>query len=163
MVKGGREHAKLRATRFNQLRAIGHNIAESLADGNGFLIGRYDMRLFEEVGRSSEGFIELDFLTGTSSGGQPSPALARAFELYCGALPLLCLRHGISGATFRELRARFFADRQFTVTVEDSEGRFVTDEYVGSPGRRIRVLDPCGRIRRKRGHVVRTSSPPAPA
>lgn len=163
IVNGGREHAKVHAMKFNQLRAIGHNITDSLADGNGFLIGHYDMRLFEKVRRSSEGFIEVDFLTGNSSGGQPSPALARAFELYSGALPMLCLRHGISGATFRQLCARFFADGRFTVTVEDSEGRSVTDEYVGSPGRRIQVLDPRGRIRRKRGHVVRASSPPAPS
>ncbi len=160
MVKGGREHAKLHAMKFNQLRAIGHNIADSLADGNGFLIGHYNIRLFEEVRRSSEGLIEVDFLTGASSGGQPSPALARAFALYSQALPVLCVRHGISGATFRQLSARFFADGRFVVTVEDSEGRSVTDEYVGSPGRRIQVLDPRGRIRRKRGHVVRTSSPP---
>jgi hypothetical protein len=149
--------------KFNQLRAIGHNIADSLADGNGFLIGHYDMRLIEEIRRSSEGFIEVDFLTGTSSGGQPSPALARAFELYCGALPLLCLRHEVSGAIFRQLRARFFADGRFTVTVEDNAGRSVTDEYVGSPGRRIKVLDSLGRIRRKRGQVVRTGSSPAPS
>ena len=58
MVKGGSKDAKLHAMKFSQLRAIGHNIADSLADGNGFLIGHYDMQLFEEVGRSSEGFIE---------------------------------------------------------------------------------------------------------
>jgi hypothetical protein len=144
--------------KFDQLRAIGHNIADSLADGNGFLIGHYDMRLFEEVRLSAEGFIEVDFLTGTSSGGRPSAELARAFSLYCGALPLLCLKHGISGAVFRQLRARFFNDRHFTVTVEDNEGRRVTDEYVGSPGRRIKVVDTRGRVRTKRGRIHRTSA-----
>ena len=141
--------------KFDQLRAIGHNIADSLADGNGFLIGHYDMRLFEEVGQSAEGFIEVDFLTGTSSGGRPSPALARAFLLYCGVLPLLCQKHGISGAVFRQLRTRFFAGRRFTVTVEDNEGRCVTDDYAGSPGRRIKVLDTRGRVRTKRGRARR--------
>jgi hypothetical protein len=159
MVHGCRRQAKVDAMKFNQLRAVGHNIADSLADGNGFLIGHADMRVFEEARRSSEGFIEVDFLTGTSSGGQPSPALARAIGLYSGALPLLCIKHGISGAIFRQLRARFFADRRFTVTIEDSEGRYVTDEYVGSPGRRVKVLDPLGRIRRKRGDVARRSAP----
>lgn len=142
--------------KFNQLRAMAHNIADSLVDGNGFLIGHYDMRLSEEMRRSSEGFTEVDFLTGTSSGGQPSPGLVRAFELYAGALPLLCSRHGIPGAVFRQPRARFFSDGRFTVTVEDVAGRHVTDEYVGSPGRRIKMLDQQGRIRRKRGLVIRT-------
>jgi len=49
MVHGCRRQVKVDAMKFNQLRAIGHNIADSLADGNGFLIGHYDMRLFEEV------------------------------------------------------------------------------------------------------------------
>jgi hypothetical protein len=143
--------------KFDQLRAIGHNIADSLADGNGFLFGHYNMHLFKEVRSSPQGFIEVDFLTGTSSGGRPSPELARAFSLYSGALPLLCHKHGISGAVFRQLRARFFADRRFTVTVEDHEGRCVTDEYVGSPGQRMKVLDARGRVRKKRGRVLRTN------
>jgi hypothetical protein len=147
--------------KFDQLRAVGHNIADSLADGNGFLIGHFDMRLFEEVRQSSEGFIEVDFLTGASSGGSVSPDLQRAFLLYSGALPLLCLKHGFSGAAFKQLRARFFADGRFAVTVENNEGRYVTDEYVGSPGRRIKTLDPRGRIRRKRGRVARVESPAA--
>ena len=81
MVKGWSEHVKPHAMKFNRLRAIGHNIADSLADGNGFLIGHHDTRPFEEVRRSSEGFIEVAFLTGTSSGDQPSPAQARAFSV----------------------------------------------------------------------------------
>jgi hypothetical protein len=163
MLKGAPKKGKIDLMKFDQLRAVGHNIAESLADGNGFLIGLYDLQLIEEVRHSSEGFIEVDFLTGTSCGGQPSPALERAFILYRQALPVLCVRHGFSGAVFRKLRARFFADRRFTVTVENSEGRSVTDEYVGSSGRRIKVLDPLGRIRRKRGRAVHTRNPLGPS
>jgi hypothetical protein len=137
--------------KLDQLRAIGHNIADSLADRNGFFIGHYDMRLFEEVLRSPDGFNEVDFLTGASTGGQPSAALARMLSLYSEALPSLRQKHRISRSAFRQLRARFLADRRFAVTVEDGKGRCVTDEYAGFPGRRIKTLDAMGRVRRTRG------------
>jgi hypothetical protein len=143
--------------KFDELRAIGHNIADSLADGNGLLIGAYDLNVFGEACQSPEGFIEVDFLTGTSSGGHPSPALARAIVLYCEALPLLCKKHGASPSAFRHLSARYFIEgfaRRFTVMVENQQGRRATDEYMGLPGERIKVLDPLGLIRRTRGLVV---------
>jgi hypothetical protein len=145
--------------KFGVLRSIGHNIADSLAEGNGFLIGVYNMNVWDAARRSAQGFIEVDFLTGASSGGLPSPSLARAFVLYSEALPSLCARQGIPVAAFRRLHARFFHDRLamcFTVTVEDRDGQRVTDEYVGSPGRRLKILDQLGRIRRKRSRVART-------
>ena len=96
--------------KFRELRSIGHNIADSLADGNGLLIGVYGMDVFGEAKQSTDGFIEVDFLTGSSSGGKPSPSLARAFELYSKALPSFCEKHGASSAAFRQLSARFFGD-----------------------------------------------------
>ena len=146
--------------KFGDLRCIGHNIPDSLADGNGLLVGLYDLRAFAGAGQSPERFIEVDFLTGTSSGGRPSPTVARASALYGESLPSLCMKHGISHTAFRRLSALYFnegRDRHFTVTVEDQQGCHATDEYMGSPGRLIRVLDPLGRIRRKRGRVVLTS------
>ena len=68
--------------KFDQLRSIGHNIADSLASGAGLMVGFYEMDVFGEAARSSEGFIEVDFLAGISSGGSASPYLARAVELY---------------------------------------------------------------------------------
>jgi hypothetical protein len=99
-----------RAMEFDDLRSIGHNIADLLADGNGFLIGHADMQVFAEACQSPERFIEVDFLTGTSSGGRPSPTLARTFALYGEALPSLCMKHGISHTAFRRLSARFFIE-----------------------------------------------------
>jgi hypothetical protein len=61
--------------KFDELRSVGHNVASSLASGCGILIGVYDMDVFGEVSRSGEGFIEVDFLTGTSEGVRPSPNL----------------------------------------------------------------------------------------
>jgi hypothetical protein len=46
--------------KFDELRSIAHNIADSLASGNGFLIGVYDMHLFGEASQSPEGFMTVD-------------------------------------------------------------------------------------------------------
>ncbi len=147
--------------KFSTLRSVGHNISDSLADGNGFLINHCDMDLFGEIRRSTEGFLEVDFLTGTASGVQPSPSLARALMLYSEALPSLCEKHTISALAFRRLSTRYFVavrSRHFTVTVEDQEGHRATDTYMGLPGARPKTLDPLGRIRRDRGSLVRVSS-----
>jgi hypothetical protein len=135
--------------KFDTLRSIGHNIADSLASGIGLLIGVYEMDIFGEAGRSPEGYIAVDFLTGTSEGAKPSPSLARAISLYREAVVLLCGKHGTSPAAFRTLTARYSVGGRFVVTVEDHSGRRRVDEYTGMPGRRVRVLDPLGRVRRK--------------
>jgi len=44
------------------LRAIAHNIADSLGSGFGLLIGVYDMNVFDEAKKSSGGVITIDFL-----------------------------------------------------------------------------------------------------
>jgi hypothetical protein len=138
--------------KFDELRSIGHNIADSLASGIGLLIGYYRMDVFGEASRSPEGFITVDFLAGMCPIGAPSQSLARAVALYKNALADLCTRHGTSIETFRELTARYLVDahgKRFIVTVEDQQGRRSIDEYVGMPGRRPKVLDHLGRVRRK--------------
>jgi hypothetical protein len=143
--------------KFDELRSIGHNIADSLASGIGLLVGVYEMDVFGEARRSPARCIVVDFLSGKIVEGKASPSLARAIALYGQALPGLCEKHRASPAMFRELSARYSADAhgpRFVVTVEDHRGRRVVDEYVGAPGRRIRILDHLGRIRRKRDRVV---------
>jgi hypothetical protein len=138
--------------KFGELKSIGHNIADSLASGIGLLIGRYETSVFTEAGRSRDGFITVDFLTGTSAGGPPSPNLAKEIALYRDALQHLCERHGTTPSAFRELTARYSIDaigRRFLVTVEYHQGHRSVDEYIGVPGRRIRTLDHLGRVRRK--------------
>jgi hypothetical protein len=81
--------------------------------------------------------------------------LARALALLATALPQFCAKHGASNSMFRQLSARYFANRRFTVTVEDRAGRQVSDEYLGFDGKRVRVLDQLGRIRRQRGKPLR--------
>jgi len=138
--------------KFSTLKSIAHNIADSLGSGIGLMIGIYEMHIFEEAAASPQGFIEVDFLTGETSGGAPSDELARAVRLYSEALPDLCQRQGACLSDFRVLKARFSGrprSEGFTVTVEDQHGHRAVDDYVGLPGRRPKVLDPLGRVRRK--------------
>lgn len=141
----------------DELRSIAHNIADSLASGIGLLIGVYVMDIFGEAAKSPEGFIAVDFLHGTTTGGKPSKSLAKAIDLYRDALSDLCERHGVSVSSFRKLIARYSVDvcgqphgQRVVIEVEDNNGRSSTDEYVGLPLRRIKTLDNLGRIRTKR-------------
>jgi hypothetical protein len=101
------------------------------------------MDVFGEASNSPEGYITVDFLTGSTEGGQPSQYLANAIGLYRDALEVLCEKHGIQSSDFSVLTARFGVDAvhggHFTVTVEDRNGRRSVDRYVGMPGRRIRT------------------------
>jgi hypothetical protein len=138
------------AVKVRSLRAIAHNIADSLASGIGLLIGVYEMSVFDEAARSPERFITVDFLKGAAIAGRPSESLARAIALYGDALAELCAKHGTTPAAFRELTARYSIDafdRHIVVTVEDQRGRRSVKNYVGIPARRIKVVDRLGRIR----------------
>jgi hypothetical protein len=136
------------------LTSIGHNIADSLASGIGMLIGVYEMDVFGEAARSPEGFIEVDFLTGATSGAQPSPSLARAIQLYAQALPTLCERQGAVVSDFERLTTRYSSrtamDCEFTVEVIDRLGKRSRSRYIGVPGARARTVDELGRVRRQR-------------
>jgi hypothetical protein len=140
--------------KFDELISIGHNIADSLASGVALLVGVYEMDVFGEARRSPERCIIVDFVSGTVIKGRASPPLARAIALYGKALPALCTKHRASSAMFRELTACYSVDDvhgpRFVVTVEDQRGRRAVDEYLGVPGRRIKILDQLGRVRRKR-------------
>jgi hypothetical protein len=109
------------------------------------MIGYYDMDVFDEAAAGAEGYIEVDFLHGTSSGSPASRKLLRAISLYSrDALPDLCRKHGVKAEDFKMLRARFGVDRaygrHFAVTVASGSGKSSTDRYLGVPGRRLRRL-----------------------
>jgi len=129
--------------KFGELKSIGHNIADSLASGIGLLISVHEMDIFGEASGSREGYITVDFLTGTTEGGKPSKTLAKAVSEYRDALIKLCERHGVAVSSFKMLTARYGVDAvyggHFTVTVEDQKGRRSVDQYLGIGGRRIRT------------------------
>jgi hypothetical protein len=142
----------MQLVKFGMLRSIGHNIADSLASGVGFLIGGYDTDVFGEAALASEGCVEVDFLRGRAWGDGISTSLARAVVLYRDALTDLCEKHGTSPLVFQELSARYSVvslNRRFVVVVADHHGRRSIDEYEGVPGKHVRVLDHLGRARRK--------------
>jgi len=138
------------------LRAIAHNIADSLGSGIGMLIGVYEMNVFGEAKKSPGGVITIDFLAAKATHGKVSPAMAAAIAKYRKALPNLCARHGASIEDFKSLTARYSTDsfnRRIVVRVRDRVGRCYVDEYIGTPARRVKVTDRLGRIRTKRGRI----------
>jgi hypothetical protein len=140
------------------LRAIAHNVADSLGSGCGLLVGVYDMNVFGEAKKSPGGVIAIDFLAAKAIQGKVSRTLASAIAKYRAALPDLCAKHDASIEDFRTLTALYSGDlfdRRIVVTVRDRIGRCYVDEYIGTPARHIKVTDHLGRIRTKRGGVRR--------
>ena len=134
------------------LTSIGHNVADSLASGIGLLIGVFSMDVFGEARRSAEGYIEVNFLDGSTSGANPTADLAEAIQQYARVLPDLCERQAASISDFRRLTARYQHAgtpplAEFIVEVEDSAGRTSRARYVGVPGARPKALDQLGRVR----------------
>jgi hypothetical protein len=138
------------------LRAIAHNIADSLGSGIGLLIGVYEMNVFDDAKKSPGGVISIDFLAAKVTRGKASPALAGAIAKYGKALPNLCAKHGASIDDFKTLSARYSTDtfnRRIVVRIRDRLGRCYVDEYIGRPARHVKVTDRLGRIRTKRGRA----------
>ncbi|MDZ7812353.1 MAG: hypothetical protein U5L74_04230 [Ideonella sp.] len=130
--------------RHADLKAVAHNIADSLASGMGFMIGVYQTNIFGEAAAQAPGYIEVDFLRGTLAGSPFSASLSSGVALYCQeALPELCEKHGVNLAEVRTLKARFSAHPvygpQFVVTVEDRLGKRSEEHYAGYLGRRLRT------------------------
>jgi hypothetical protein len=137
--------------KFNSLRAIGHNVADSLGSGICFLVGIYDCDVYGESRAHPGGCIAVDFLRGEVTSGPVSAQLAGAIAAYRDGLAELCIRHGTSLGAFSELTARFSEDGygpRVTVIVADHIGHQAKDEYVGRPARRVRRLDDRGRVRK---------------
>ena len=130
--------------KFGSLKSVGHNIADSLASGVGLMVGVYEVDIFAEALASPERFIDVDFLSGETSGGKVSPKLQNAVKLYAEALPDLCKRHGVDVSDFQQLTARYSGRRphfeRYDVTIIDKSGRRSTDEYLGLPGKRPKGL-----------------------
>jgi hypothetical protein len=136
------------------LRAIAHNVADSLGSGIGLLIGVYEMDVFGEAKKSPGGVIGIDFLAAKATWGKVSPALAAAIAKYRKVLPTLCAKHGASIEDFKMLTASYSTDtinRRIIVRIRDRIGRCYVDEYIGTPARHVKVTDRLGRIRTKRG------------
>lgn len=108
------------------------------------MVGVYEMDIFAEALAAPEGYIDVDFLTGETSGGKVSTKLENAVKLYAEALPDLCKRQGVDVSDFQQLTARYSGREphfeRYDVTIVDKSGRRSTDEYLGLPGKRPRGL-----------------------
>jgi len=139
-----------RTVKFDALRAVGHNIADSLGSGVCLLVGIYDCDAYAESRTLAARHIAVDFLKGEAINGPVSSRLAGAIARYRKGLADLCEKHGTTADAFSELTARFSMDKlgsRVVVTVADRHGHRAEDETVGIPARRIRVLDERGRVR----------------
>jgi len=127
--------------KFGNLKSLGHNIADSVACGMGFPVGVFIMNVFAEAESEAPGYIEIDFLSASTSGTPVSSSLKRAIELYSQALPDLASKQGVEVKDIKILSARFGTHPvygpNFSVTVESMGGRSSTDRYVGVPGKRM--------------------------
>lgn len=135
------------------LRAIAHNVADSLGSGIGILAGVYDVNVFGEAERSPGGVIVVDFLAAKATRGKVSRALAGDIDKYRKALPKLCAKHGACIEDFKTLTASYSADTlegRIVVRIRDRIGRCCVDEYIGTPARHVKITDRLGRIRTKR-------------
>jgi hypothetical protein len=135
-----------------ELRAIVHNVADSLGSGMGLMIGCYEMDVYGEAQRSPTGAITVDLLEGTVIEGDPSASLAKAVSLYRDALANQCLKAGASIDDFVVAIARFWPGLLggcFSVTVAGKDGRRSTTDYAGTPGQRLKIRDGLGRLRPK--------------
>lgn len=129
--------------RFSALKSVGHNIAHSLASGIGEPIGIWFTKVFDEASAAPQGYVEVDFVGGTTSGSPCSLSLREAVALYSEkVLPDLCSKHGVDPNEVRAIRARFEVTGrvgpQFTVTVENSSGKRSVNRYIGFGGDRAR-------------------------
>lgn len=131
------------------LTSIAHNIADSFASGAGFMIGVYEIDIWAAVAETPSRQMDIDFLTGECSPAV-SVHLARAIQLYAGALPDLCRRQDVDITDFAGLTARFVGApplHRVEITVTDGLGRTSNDAYFGVPLKRRKVLDRLGRLR----------------
>jgi hypothetical protein len=128
--------------KFNTLKSVAHSIADSLVSGNCFIIGIYQVDIFSEAAASDEGYVEVDFLTGTTTGSPVSESLAHAINLFRDKVPEQCEKQGADYSSFAKFIVRFGTDAvygpHFKVAVEDFNGHSSTEQYIGSPGKKLR-------------------------
>ena len=139
------------------LRAIGHNLADSIASGCSLLLGVYEFDIFHEIAIADKEPVTMDFLNGVVCEGEASHPLRDIAARARHALPDMCASHGATLEDFAELKAKFFlsrTSRRFTIILTDVGGKRTEMDYHGSPARRMRNIDPLGRVRRDAPRVL---------
>ncbi|MGB7244290.1 MAG: hypothetical protein WBC93_19675 [Sulfitobacter sp.] len=133
----------------SELHAIAHNFADSLASGQGFVVGYYPTDVFADASSNPGRFLVVDFLTGQIDEGIASDQLLHALPVFRNEFENFCQKHGASKSEFKEFKTRFeagYLGATYTVTITDVRGRRSAIEYKGSPGKRTKTLDDQKRI-----------------
>jgi hypothetical protein len=141
----------------DQLCAIAHNFADSMASGLCFVVGYHETDVFGEAALSKGGVIEIDFLNGRVVRGDASDNLKSAAARFAEALPRFCRDNGADAADFATLSATFEKlplEPRVLLSVKDRNGHHSVTEYAGVPMKRLQVLDHLGRIRRTARRAV---------
>ena len=152
--------------KLREYNALAHNFAASFASGIGLLVGHCENRVFEEAWARPDGVIEIDFLTGRCPPGCTFQ-LRRAVHLYTEALPDFCVQHGADVGDMTDFKVRFYSasalECGFTVEIILSNGRRSSIDYLGQVGRRARMLDSLGRLRKQPAAFVQSELPDPPS
>ena len=125
--------------KFDDLRSIAHNIADSFGSGASLLFD-HGFHPYEDAERSPDGVLEVDFLSGIVLSGQPSCELLDRISLSPAVVADVCARRGASADAFACFRTRYVktkVGRRYEVTVTDRSGRTRTDQYDGAWGRKL--------------------------
>ena len=126
--------------KFDTLAAVAHNLADSLGSGASDLFKFWDQHVFNDVENDPERLIEIDLLGGEVTRGQASERLRQVVTFAPSALATFCKKHSVEPSAFRRLLASYMiadGEPEFTVMVEDEQGRSRSDTYRGSPGKRV--------------------------
>jgi hypothetical protein len=149
------------AMKHSALRAILHNIADSLASGCSFMFGAYNIDIYADAAKSGLSGLRVDFKSGRVLAGRASPKIEQLLVQIPEVLASRCAAAGaavdeivMADITFRSLR---FGD-SFTIEMEDILGRKSKIRYFGSPARRLLERDANGRLRRMKAHNLFTTN-----
>jgi len=126
--------------KFGNLKSFAHNVADSLASGCSFMVGYRAVDVFAEAMASENGFIEVDFLTGSTEGASVSPELAETIEAFRDSLSEHAVKNSVDLNLVSKIDVRFGTRQgigpRIRVTVADTSGRESSDWYYGWPARR---------------------------
>jgi hypothetical protein len=127
--------------KFDTLCSIAHNFADSFGSGASLLFNNFSIYPYDDIARSPNGVLEIDFLNGRVISGTASAELIHFISMSPRVLDDFCKSHGTSPEAFNALSARYVKTdigQEFEVTVEDRGGRRRTDRYDGVYGKRLR-------------------------
>ncbi|MGH1413260.1 MAG: hypothetical protein ACRBB0_07185 [Pelagimonas sp.] len=127
----------------SKLHSVAHNYADSLAGGLSFVVPNHVLHthVFAEAAASPSKCVTISFLTGHTTDAYSEGELENVAPLFKNAFPAFCDKHGVDVLDYVICDVRFSAiptGNQYSVTVEERNGRRSTRDYVGVPPKRLK-------------------------